>query len=159
MSHDARKGPDFPRLTVLMSPGELPIQTWKRFLRFHDKVGRRLEQIFARRGVSSAQFDVLMALTVGGEGITQQELARRLLVTKGNVCGLIDRMETAGWVKRQVDQEDRRVNRLYLTDEGRKRATETLPDHKALVDEILGKLDPRELEHLYDILGKLDPEG
>ncbi len=158
MSQSGRKPPEFPELTVLVGSGELPIWTWSRFLRFHAKVARRMEQIFAQRGVSSAQFDVLMTLQLG-EGITQQNLAKRLLVTKGNVCGLIDRMETAGWVERRADPEDRRANRLYLTDEGRKRAAETLPDHRALVEETLGRLNEREVRTLYELLGKLDPEG
>ena len=55
-------------------------------------------------------------------GITQQELAERLLVTKANVVGLIDRVSPAGWVERRADPEDRRVNRLYLTNAGRKLA-------------------------------------
>jgi DNA-binding MarR family transcriptional regulator len=157
MSETGGKRPDFPKLTVLVGSNELPVRTWARFIRFHDRVGRRLEQIFAKRGVSSAQFDVLMTLQFG-EGITQQELARRLLVTKGNVCGLIDRMESAGWVERRADPEDRRANRLYLTEEGRKRAAETLPDHHSLVEETLGRLDEREIRTLYELMDKLDPE-
>jgi MarR family transcriptional regulator, organic hydroperoxide resistance regulator len=158
MSQDGDKRSEFPKLTVLVGSGELPIRTWSRILRFHDRVGRRMEQIFAKHGVSSAQFDVLMTLQMGGEGITQQELAKRLLVTKGNVCGLIDRMEAAGWVERRSDLEDRRANRLYLTDEGRKRIAEAFPDHRALVDEILGQLDERKMRTLYDLLDQLDPE-
>jgi DNA-binding MarR family transcriptional regulator len=159
MSQEARKPPEFPSLTILVAPRELPGRTWARFLRFHDRVGRQMDQIFARHGVSQAQFDVLMTLLIGGEGITQQELAKRLLVTKGNVCGLIDRMESAGWVERREDPEDRRANRIYLTDNGRQQATQTFPDTKAMVDETLGQLDQRQLQNLYEILGQLDPEA
>ncbi len=158
MSRTDRKPPEFPKLTVLVGADELPIRTWARFIRFHDRVGRRIEQIFATRGVSQAQFDVLMTLRIE-EGITQQELAKRLLVTKGNVCGLIDRMETAGWVERRADPDDRRANRLYLTDEGRRQVAQTFPDHKALVEETLGRLNEQEVRTLYELLGKLDPEG
>jgi DNA-binding MarR family transcriptional regulator len=157
MSQTGRKSSEFPELTVLVGSAELPVETWRRFLRFHARVGRQMEQIFAKRGVSTAQFDVLMALQ-HGEGITQQELANRLLVTKGNVCGLIDRMETAGWVERRADPDDRRANRLYLTDEGRQRIAVTFPDHKTLVDETLGRLDEPQIRTLYELLGRLDPE-
>ncbi len=157
MSESGGARSEFPALTILVGAAELPIQTWKRLIQFHDRVGRRLEQIFARHGISSAQFDVLMTLQ-SGEGITQQELAQRLLVTKGNVCGLIDRMETAGWVKRQADPEDRRANRLYLTGEGRDRIARTFPDYRAFVAETLGRLDEKQMRSFYDLLNQLDPE-
>ena len=53
---------------------------------------RRLEQALDGHGLSIAQFDILATLGFR-QGITQQELAERLLVTKGNICGMIDRME------------------------------------------------------------------
>jgi MarR family transcriptional regulator, organic hydroperoxide resistance regulator len=157
MSGTEAKADEFPKLTVLVSPGELELRTWLRIIQFHDRMGRRMEQIFTRHGLTSAQFDVLATLHAGGEGITQQELAKRLLVTKGNVCGLIDRLETAGWVERRPDPEDRRANRLHLTDEGRRRLHETMPDHRALVREILGRIDAGPMQTLYDLLGQLDP--
>ena len=78
-----------------------------------------MSQVFSRHGLTGPQFDVLATLH-RGEGIMQQELAARMLVTKGNVTGVVDRMEALGWIERRPDPEDRRVNRLYLTEaEGR----------------------------------------
>jgi DNA-binding MarR family transcriptional regulator len=85
----------------------------------------------------------------------QQELSERLLVTKGNVCGLIDRAEAAGWVERRADPDDRRANRIYLTQAGRERLTATLPDHHALVHEILDPLGSRKLQELHDMLDQI----
>src|SRR3984957_5493529 len=82
---------------------------------FQNRLERRLAEVLGPLGLTLPQFDVLMTLC-HGDGITQQELAERLLVTKANVVGLIDRVSAAGWVKRCPDPEDRRVNRLYLTD-------------------------------------------
>ena len=157
MAPTGGKDREIPKLTVLVAPRELEFRTWLRMVRFHDRIGRRMEQIFVRHGLSSAQFDVLATLQFG-EGITQQELARRLLVTKGNVCGLIDRMEAAGWVERRADPDDRRANRIYMTDQGRQRLNEAIPDQRALVRETLGRLDPGRMQALYDILGQLDED-
>ena len=67
-------------------------------MRTSSRMERRLEQALERHGLSIAQFDILA--TLGFEqGITQQDLAERLLVTKGNICGMIDRMEVGGWVE------------------------------------------------------------
>src|SRR6266513_1129296 len=90
-------------------------------------------------GLSLPQFEVLAHLHFDG-AITQNELAQRLLVTKGNVCGLIDRMEAAGLVGRTVDPDDRRVNRLRLTGRGTAILSEALPPHLALVKEMMGRL-------------------
>ena len=62
------------------------------------------------------------------------------MVTKGNVVGLIDRVSTAGWVERRPDPEDRRANRLYLTDAGRKLLAEAWPSQVALNQKIFGTL-------------------
>ena len=90
------------------------VTTW---LRVHNRLERRMGETLGVHGLTMPQFDVLATLW-HGEGITQQELAERLLVTKGNVVGLIDRISSAGWVERRADPEDRRANRLYLTEAG-----------------------------------------
>ena len=108
-----------------------------------------------RHGLSIPQFDILA--TLGFEqGITQQELAERLLVTKGNICGMIDRMEANGWVERKPDPLDRRVNRLFLTRRGKVRLGQTMPDEQALVKGIMSALSATELQSLYQFLDRLD---
>jgi DNA-binding MarR family transcriptional regulator len=157
MADDPKKDARSISLPVLVSPRELVPRTWSRLIRVQERLGRLAERLCARHGLSSAQFDVLATLD-HGEGITQQELAGRLLVTKGNVCGLVDRMESAGMVERRPDPGDRRANRIYLTDRGRKRLAEAAPDHRALVRETLGRLDPEQLQTLHDLLGRLEAD-
>jgi DNA-binding MarR family transcriptional regulator len=101
------------------------------------------------------QFDVLATLW-HGEGITQQELAERLLVTKGNVVGLIDRVSLAGWVERHPDPEDRRANRLYLTDLGRALLDKAWPDQIAFCQKIFGTLNDAELKLMHEYLARLE---
>src|SRR4051812_44126756 len=103
------------RLPILVDPDEVELRNWLLLARIYHRIARRLGQVLDRHGLSLAQFEVLAVLFVGA-GITQQELASRLLVTKGNICGMIDRMEANAWVERRPDPEDRRVNRLFLTD-------------------------------------------
>src|SRR3954462_13831725 len=94
------------------------LRTWLHLARVYQKIQRRLERILDDAGITLPQFDVLANLGMS-EGINQQQLAQRLLVTKGNVCGVIDRMESAGLVERRPSPADRRANHLYLTDKGR----------------------------------------
>jgi DNA-binding MarR family transcriptional regulator len=53
------------------------------------------------------------------EGLAQSELAEKLLVTPPTISNSLERMETAGWIVRRPDADDRRVSRVYLTDAGR----------------------------------------
>ncbi len=124
-------------------------------LRFHNRLERRMAEALGVHGLTLPQFDVLATLW-HGEGITQQELAERLLVTKGNVVGLIDRVGTAGWVERRPDPEDRRANRLYLTDAGRKLLAEAWPSQIALNQQIFGTLTEGELRLMHELLERLE---
>ena len=76
------------------------VRVWFRLIRLEARmqaaVGERLREI----GVSIPQCDVLTTLTEQ-EGVSQQELATRLYVTKGNISGLIDRLAEAGLVERR----------------------------------------------------------
>jgi len=121
----------------------------------YNRLERRLAQALAAHGVSLSQFDVLATL-LHGEGITQQELAERLLVTKGNVVGLIDRVSAAGWVERRPDPEDRRANRLYLTEAGRNVVCGAFPGHAADVRKAFGRLTEAELRQMHELLERLD---
>jgi DNA-binding MarR family transcriptional regulator len=142
-------------LPVLADPAMLELQAWVRLLRVVTRFSRRIERALTVCGLTLAQFDVLATLA-RGDGITQQELSDRLLVTKGNVCGLIDRAEAAGVVERRPDPDDRRINRLFLTDRGRRQFAEALPVHHEILHALIGCLPPEEIERLHGLLGVLD---
>ncbi len=87
--------------------------------------GKLLEKeayrILRPHGLTDSQFNVMMLLkyqTENGES-DQTRLGDMLLVNRSNMTGLIDRMEQAGWVERFADAEDRRVNRVRLTQAGK----------------------------------------
>src|SRR5690348_8286526 len=104
---------------------------WLHLSRVYNKIQHRSAELQRDYNLTPAQFDVLAHLSVA-EAISQQLLADRLLVTKGNVCGIIDRMEERGLVERRPDPEDRRANRLYLTLAGRRLAAEAVPAQERL---------------------------
>jgi DNA-binding MarR family transcriptional regulator len=143
------------RLPVILRPEELVLKTWVQLARTFTRMARTLDQALESHGLSVPQFDILATLGFS-EGITQQELAQRLLVTKGNICGMIDRMETNGWVERRPDPEDRRANRLFLTDRGRQLLDRALPDQKRILHRIFGVLSEGETQTLYQIMGRLE---
>lgn len=118
---------------------------------FH-KILRKSEDHMRCHGLSMAQFDVL-AHVGAAPGITQQELADSLLVTKGNVCQLLDRMERAHLLERQ---QQGRSNRIYLTTRGQDLYGQVVPSHEELISHQLSTLSTDEQRALLDILRKLD---
>jgi DNA-binding MarR family transcriptional regulator len=136
-------------------PRSWDVKVLTTLVRFNSRLERRMAEALAVHGLTVAQCDVLATLSCG-DGITQQELAEWLLVTKGNIVGLIDRVSAAGWVERRPDPEDRRVNRLYLTNAGRKLMAEVEPGQIALVRKVFGKLTEEELRQMHAQLQRLD---
>src|SRR4051812_16506191 len=130
------------------------VETWVQMVRVYQRIMRRLDHALDGHGLSMSQFEVLAHLHFDGS-LTQNELAQRLLVTKGNVCGLIDRMEAAVLVERTADPADRRANRLLLTHRGATALADALPPHLALVKEMMGALKVGELRTLHDLLARL----
>src|SRR5438477_4591850 len=104
---------------------------WLRLVRVFQKVDRAATDSLRCRQLSPAQVDVL-AKVGSSEGISLQELADALLVTKGNVCQLLHKMEGSGLLERRPDG---RVNRLYLTDRGRRVYFDVVPQHDAMLAE------------------------
>ena len=125
---------------------------WLRMLRVSQKVERDLAEQLKIWGLNNAQFDVL-AHVGAAEGITQQELADSLLVTKGNVAQLLDRMQKRGLIERRPQG---RINRLFLTEEGRRTFAEVVPTHETLIDEQLSVLSEEEQRQLFELLRRLD---
>ena len=128
------------------------VLAWLRLLRVGQKVDRGLAAQLRRWDLNLAQFDVLARVGAGG-GITQQELADSLLVTKGNVAQLLSRMEGRGLIARRPEG---RTNRLYLTEEGRRLFGEVVPAHEAMIADRLSVLSPEEQGQLLALLRKLD---
>jgi len=128
------------------------VLAWLRLLRVARKVERASGEHLRRWGLSEAQFDVI-AHVGAAEGQRQQDLADSLLVTKGNVCQLLDRLEQAGLL---VRRQDGRANRLYLTEAGRRLFREVVPDHEATVAQQFAALGQDDQAELLRLLRRLD---
>lgn len=129
-----------------------PVLSWLRLVRVYQKISRATADHLQEWGLSAAQFDVL-AHVGAAEGLVQQELADKLLVTKGNVCQLLDRMEHAGLITRR---QDGRANRLFLTERGRALYDEVVPTQEALIATQFVALPVDEQAILLRLLRQLD---
>jgi DNA-binding MarR family transcriptional regulator len=127
------------------------LRVWFRFIRLHRRVSGAIAGELRQLGLSIPQFDILSTLTEE-EGPSQQDLAERLYVTKGNVSGLVDRLVTAGLVERRPVPEDRRSHALYLTEAGLDLARRGIAAQTAYVARTLGRLPKHDLAALERIV-------
>jgi len=82
------------------------------------------------------RFDVLAALHGASEGMKMTELSRQLMVSSGNVTGIVDRLVADGLALREADATDRRAFRVSITAAGRDLMGRMLVSHQAWIDEL-----------------------
>jgi DNA-binding MarR family transcriptional regulator len=126
---------------------------WLRLLESQNRILAELRRDL--EGVCTiAPFDLLATLDKE-DGITLAVLSRRLLVTAGNVTGLVARAERDGLVQRRADKTDRRLSHVHLTPKGRALVASLVPLHGAHLSRLLDGLDGKERRDLHRLLGKL----
>jgi DNA-binding MarR family transcriptional regulator len=112
-----------------------------------------------RFGTTLARFDLLAQLAQardsGSDGLTMSELSRRLMVSNGNVTGLVSRLEGEGMISRRTSQADRRAQIVCLTPEGERALAAMIPEHHAWLAELFEGLSVQERELLYDLIGSM----
>lgn len=107
-------------------------RVWFRLIRLHMRAQIAIKDRLREIGLSVPQCDVISTLSEE-EGITQQQLAQRLYVTKGNISGLIDRLAKAGLVERKPSPDDKRSHSLFLTVAGKRLASEGIEIQRQFV--------------------------
>jgi DNA-binding MarR family transcriptional regulator len=113
---------------------------------------RRLREEF---GETLPRFDVMAALERQPAGMTMTELSRFLMVSNGNVTGIIDRLAAEGLVARRPHAGDRRATFVRLTPKGARRFEAMARAHEAWVGEILAEVGGEETETMIALLSAL----
>jgi DNA-binding MarR family transcriptional regulator len=121
---------------------------------------RLIETAMRRRlatgfGITLARFDLLAQLERLAGGLTMSELSGQLLVTGGNVTGIVTQLERDGLVTRASGASDRRTVRVQLTPLGRRRFREMAADHERWIVETLSGLGARRQRDLGALLAAL----
>ncbi|WP_296709728.1 MarR family transcriptional regulator [Rhodoblastus sp.] len=127
------------------------LRVWFRLIRLQTRARLSIANRLRELDLSVPQCDVLTTLTER-EGVSQQELAARLYVTKGNISGLIDRLVASGLVERRTLAGDRRSHAIHLTPAGRDLARRGIETQKAFVEQTFGKIAPERLALFEELL-------
>ena len=132
------------------------LRLWLRLLSCVNMIETHLRgELRMRFDTTLPRFDLLSQLDQARGGLLMGELSRRLMVSNGNITGLIDRMEIEGLVRRSRETHDRRAVRVSITAQGRRAFAAMLPDHHGWVDALFSDLDAGEIETLGSLVGKL----
>ena len=111
---------------------------------------------FARYGLSWPKFNALVQLYMAGDrGMTQSELSKKMLVSRANITGLIERLEKEDLVVRRNDTSDKRVFLVCLTNRAVTLMNVFLPVHNNYIHKIMSALDRNEKEVFILMLEKL----
>ena len=139
-----------------MAGFEPAMRAWSSFVRAKAEIHRALDGEMRERGLSGAQLGILKVLAESSDqGLKLNEISQRLFVTPGNLTGLVDRLEDAGYLQRAPHPEDRRVTLAVLTPAGRELFEQIHPSHTARVTDLMSALSAPEQELLAELLGRL----
>ena len=134
--------------------GVLKVRLWVRLLRavrvVEVELRRRLRAEF---GETLPRFDVMAALARQKTGMTMTQVSRFLMVSNGNVTGIIDRLVMEGLVVRIADEQDRRATLVRPTPKGLRHFARMAEAHASWVNEILAGFNREQSQAL---IGSLD---
>lgn len=80
-------------------------------------------KIISDKGIHPGQA-ALLRLVCEEPGLSQKEIAKKLNIQPPTVAVSIRRLEKAGWLKREIDSEDKRISRVFITKAGSQLVTE-----------------------------------
>lgn len=120
-------------------------RNWVAVARACHAVERAIAVALTPLDLKPAQLDVLMNLH-RHPGMSQHDLARKLLVGRSNITMLLPQMEKRNLLKREGDAKDKRVLRLTLTEQGEKLLAKALKIHMALIEKAMSQSTPAECD-------------
>ncbi len=132
------------------------LRLWLRLLACSHLVENHVRKSLAARFKTTLpRFDLMAQLERFPEGLQMGELSRRMLVTGGNVTGIVDQLEGAGSIVRTEDPADRRAYLVKLTKEGRRLFGQMAAEHESWIVNLFSGLPKREQRILNESLSHL----
>jgi DNA-binding MarR family transcriptional regulator len=131
------------------------IRLWLRLLTcttlIEGEVRSRLRERF---DVTLPRFDLMAQLDKVPDGMTLSDVSKRMMVSNGNVTGLVERLVESGHLDRRTSDTDRRVQVIRLTKIGRAEFRKMAAEHETWIADIFGDLNPKDVRELMRLLAK-----
>ena len=129
------------------------LRLWIRLLRASRIIEAELrERLKTEFDTTLPRFDVMAALYRTPEGMMMSDLSRFLLVSNGNVTGIVDRLVSEGLALRAQSNADRRSSIVRLTNKGKELFRNVAAVHEQWVDELLADVPKSDARRLTSML-------
>lgn len=135
---------------------KLQLRLWLRLLTCARMIEAEVRtRLRAEFDTTLPRFDVLAQLDAAEGQLTMGDLSARLMVTNGNVTGLVSAMERDGLLLRRPHPTDGRSMLIEMTPAGRAAFARMAPTHEKWVDALMRGMARGEMAQLLDLLGEL----
>jgi DNA-binding MarR family transcriptional regulator len=135
---------------------KLELRLWLRLLTCTNLIEANVRtQLRESFGTTLPRFDLMAQLDRAPEGLSMSELSSRLMVSGGNVTGLVEALRREGIVARSAHAKDRRSLIIRLTAKGRRLFQTMTPVHEQWIDALLGRISRSDMQELFELLGRL----
>lgn len=125
------------------------LRLWLRMLSTTTQIEQRLKRLLRDNfDTTLAQFDLMAELARAGEPKTMSEVSQMLMVSNGNVTGVVDRLSKEGLVERLPLEGDRRAYLIALTAEGKKKFKKMAEAHEGWLELIFSEVSTKDVELL-----------
>lgn len=122
------------------------------------RAGEMVAEEIGNAGLRPRPFMTLIAI-YQNPGITQNDLVRTTGSDRSTIGELIQRFVTRGFITRERDANDQRVNLLYVTDAGTAALLESLPGTLRAEERFHAMVPPEHRETFFQILARLAEDG
>jgi DNA-binding MarR family transcriptional regulator len=136
-------------------PNDRRLSSWRSVIKAYQSCDRQFEIMLGECGLTTTQFDALSAIEALGGSAKLSDVAARLLVTKGNVTGLIQRLQAHELVDTESGASDRRVTVCRLTREGKKRLAKAQSAATQFVEYQLSPFSDEECGVVEDVMRRM----
>ncbi len=135
------------------SPFQCPEQeAYLNLVRTYEQLASDFSRLFKKHGLSDPQYNALRILRGEGKPVQVYQIAERMVTPKTDITRLVDRLEKAGFVRRERCGDDRRVVWVTLTDKGKAVLRKLDGPVKELHQTQFGHLDKRDVRTLSQLL-------
>jgi len=124
-------------------------------MRTADIVNRFLEFELRKHGSSPPRFAVMNALFIHGGTMSPSNISKWIFRAKHSVTSMLKVLENIGYVKRELNGNDRRSVDIVVTGKGWKATDKMILIAEDISEQVLSCLDEKEIDTLMDILKKI----
>lgn len=131
------------------------LRLWLRLLTCTTLIeGEIRSRLRERFDVTLPRFDLMAQLDKAPDGMTLSDVSKRMMVSNGNVTGLVERLVESGHIDRRTSPEDRRVQMIRLTKSGRAVFRKMAAEHELWIASFFADLTEKDVRDMMRLLGK-----